>query len=236
MNITRRQAIAGIGSWVGFAYLDELHAASYRFGAGAGSDVSYRFGAQSPPADEVVTPPAAERSPRILYFGAPWCGHCRDVENKTFPELRASGWTIGDATCHIEICDPESTTFAIDGLPAWLLISDGKIQKQMTGFRDHQQVAKWFNDFVKPASRRASSQSIAPARVPSGGRWTHSGGPLIDHCVWHGYARQKLQGLTHGQLVFLHSYAHEHGGSLYAIPAPRSKSRARSAYCPTCPR
>lgn len=129
----------------------QARAGCYDFGGA--EEVSYRFGSIAS-----VTPTRRRApSPRILYFGAEWCGHCRDVVAKTFPALAASGWSIGDATCHIEICDPESTTYAINGLPAWLLISGGKVQQQMTGFRDQHQVAKWFNDFVEAKQRNAEA-------------------------------------------------------------------------------
>jgi thiol-disulfide isomerase/thioredoxin len=82
----------------------------------------------------VIEKPKPERSYRVLYFTAPWCGPCRAVTSR-FDWLKRGGWTIGsEGSNHIQTIDvdvraDEWSRWRGSGanvIPTAILIRDGK--------------------------------------------------------------------------------------------------------------
>jgi hypothetical protein len=196
---------------------------------------------------------------RIILEISDKCGPCEFVLKNQIPILEKSGWTVGEGPeNHVQIVNVTGTDHG--PTPTWNLIHHGKEFAELAG-SDHsaKEIGEWFNTFQKcgvvtsvPDTVETKTLAMPGVKIPSGGNWTYSGRDLFGHCVSHGYDGQKMRrlNLTRGQLVFLHSYAHNNPGRLYPLPAsssmtikksnaskPQRNQIARSgSYCPTCPR
>ena len=182
---------------------------------------------------------------RIILEISDNCGPCEYVVNKKLPVLEAAGWSIGEGPeNHIQVVNVTGTDHG--PTPTWNLIHHGKEFAELVG-SDHttEFVGEWYNTFMecgtvlKPTAEereKAKPRTLSAGGVPSGGSWVYYGsGSLSGHLVRvHGYAWSDVSGLSHGQLVYLHSYAHNHGRP-YRAAKKTQIARARP-YCPTCPR
>jgi thiol:disulfide interchange protein DsbD len=72
---------------------------------------------------------AAEHKPMLVDFGASWCGACKELEEKTFPELRVRAEGARFVALHVDATDDEDKEVArvrqkyhaTEGLPVVLL-------------------------------------------------------------------------------------------------------------------
>jgi thiol:disulfide interchange protein DsbD len=116
-------------------------------GAQAGVAPAVRWEASEPKAMARV---AAEHKPLLVDFGASWCGACKELDEKTFPDARVREQGARFVALHVDATDdddPEVSRVrtkygAKEGLPVVVLFqSDGKEAFRFTEFVPPERLA-----------------------------------------------------------------------------------------------
>jgi thiol:disulfide interchange protein DsbD len=114
-----------------------MHDASASTRAASGS---LTWGASEPAAR---TQAASERKPLLIDFGASWCGACKELDQKTFPDPRVVAEGTRFVTLHVDATDDDDPEVGrvrqkygvTEGLPVVLLLrSDGNEAFRFTEF------------------------------------------------------------------------------------------------------
>jgi thioredoxin:protein disulfide reductase len=92
---------------------------------------------------DAVAKANAEHKPLLVDFGASWCGACKELEEKTFPDTRVRSEAARFVALHVDATDDDDPTIAkvrqkykaTEGLPVVLLFgSDGQEAMRFTEF------------------------------------------------------------------------------------------------------
>lgn len=92
---------------------------------------------------KAVAEASAEHKPLLIDFGASWCGACKELEEKTFPDPRVRAEGARFVALHVDATDDDDPKVAqvrqkyhaTEGLPVVLLFgSDGKEATRFTEF------------------------------------------------------------------------------------------------------
>lgn len=109
-----------------------------------------------------------ERSERILFFTADWCGPCQQFKAESLPPLLAAGWSVGPLPSNtIQILDADANPdlvrrYQIEGLPAFVRVSGGRELRRITGKVDQWAIGRLFYgepDAPAPVQPRSSQRS-----------------------------------------------------------------------------
>lgn len=156
-----------------------------------------------PPRTVSVTAP----SKQILYFGATWCGPCQRMKRETFPVLKAAGWTIGgDVTGDVLVYDSDRDSavakrYGVKTVPTSILVERGAELRRLTSFASAARLTTFWGD-----------NAPGPKPVVAGPRFNYFGFDLARHLVeTHNLTPGEVAGLTHAELVQVHSDAHNEG-------------------------
>lgn len=128
------------------------------------------------------TAAVAERSRRLLCFGAPWCGAClgqkgdlkpwpeTQTRNAALTRLVGQGWKVGpEPTNHIQLLnydkEPElREKYDIQDLPTFILIENGvEITRHVGADQDAYQIGAMFNT---PAPKPEAAEPVADCAQP----------------------------------------------------------------------
>ncbi len=230
--MNRRQILL---SGVGLLLPAYAKAGDYLFGVDRPSEGGYLFGLpkETPnedgeaPSDPGEDPPdealTDRRRNRILAVTDAGCGPCDRLKEESFKALREVGWSIGSSDRKIiqilDSADASRLGYGVDSIPTLILLRNEKEVERQVGFQTAGEISRWYNDFVEA---KKSESRVARVRASFGStsydypRWTYSGSNLAAHCInVHRYSRAAVRGLSFGQLVSLHSRAHNTPGAGY---------------------
>lgn len=188
---------------------------------------------------------------QIVAFMPEWCVKwCGKWKNEEQPRMEKKGWNVGaeDETAHIRIETEMDTQLAKDmgvtdktPVPFFVMVENGIPVRSNSGYMNSFELYElWYDKpYVFPEEER---KVVVSSTVPSGrykGQLYTASYNLRQHCVHHGYDNRKLDGLTHQQLLYIHTYAHVEG-RLYPLPEPSFRPMIRNtvvkqqAYCAGC--
>lgn len=114
------------------------------------------------------------RSTRTLFFTAVWCPPCKSVKEKSFPTLKAAGWTIGsEPSNHVQVIDADENPdlmeeFEVKTLPTWVRVRGGKVLEQRSGLMDGRTAGFWMRGETETVPvERSQTQPKLPIRQRS---------------------------------------------------------------------
>lgn len=112
-------------------------------------------------------PRPSERSRRILFYTADWCGPCRTFKEVVVPQLAANGWTVGhEPTNHVQAVDVgNSLPRGIDALPTFVLIENGRELERRVGLLDQRGIAELYRGHRVLPQPRGVRRTDLPARI-----------------------------------------------------------------------
>ena len=175
----------------------------------------------------------------LLFFNAEWCGPCKQIKDKVFPELKKLNWRIGgDSDCHILPIDADThpdllSKHSIKALPTFLLLKDGKQVGRLEGAVNGKQITDlWYKNterttLKKPYIRHTETfTDIIP----------HNRQRYIEHLSGENIHRGKfsldlLNSLSDKELLALHS--DDHAGTVDWPSLGINRSKAQAGNCAT---
>lgn len=127
---------------------------------------------------------------QVMIFGADYCAPCRRYKQV---------WQ-GLPVRYVDIQREPSVArqYGITRIPATLVIQGGRVVRRATALSRSE-----LSSLQAPAKPAAIPDPPSLAYVEPA---THKA--YVDHCVWHGYSRSKIQGLSISDLQKLHGWAH----------------------------
>ena len=122
------------------------------------------------PAFSVDAPPRAG-APILLYFTAPWCGFCKQMERTTLADAEVNA-QVAALRAHKIDYDSQGglvERFGVRGIPAFVLTNDrGEVLDRLTGATPKEEFLKWLAGGRTTATRAAQgaeARAAALARV-----------------------------------------------------------------------
>lgn len=109
------------------------------------------------PAFSVDAPPRGE-APILLYFTAPWCGFCKQMERGTLAdaEVRARVSRVRAHTIDFDAQRGLAERFAVRGIPALVMTNDrGEVIDRLTGANTKEVFLAWVEEAEGKARRQA---------------------------------------------------------------------------------
>ena len=122
------------------------------------------------PAFSVDGPPRGE-APILLYFTAPWCGFCKQMERTTLADAEVNA-RLASLRAHKIDYDSQGglvERFGVRGIPAFVLTNDrGEVIDRLTGATAKEEFLKWLaggGSVAARAAQGAEERAAALARV-----------------------------------------------------------------------
>ncbi len=135
-------------------------------GLSAAEDAPDAWQAGAPVFSETGPP----RSPRpiLLYFTAPWCGFCQQMQRTTLaePAVLAGLSRLRAHTLDFDTAGELAKRFAVRGIPAFVMTNDrGEVIDRLSGARSAAQFLGWLNRAGSEAARSAKTAEVLAEKL-----------------------------------------------------------------------